>query len=718
MAALLACVLLCGGSADRVRLELRNGEAATGTLEDVDAEGRYVLVLKDGTKKRIPYREVVDVRILAGGNEWPEGNPARPRWPEFPRIPDLVSFVMDRLGEIGRGEGESAEEEIGRAVELVRGRDLTGALRRTAEALKRDPAALTSLLMHAALAAETGGSDAAFESALTAIRFHPDSSAAYRVASEIAYRRGLESKGNDFYAEALARSSSGPEKLWRLAHFWRARDEKKARSFFDAYLAADPDLTGAFSVEGMLLRRARALAAAGKTQEAAAAFAQLFAGSPRVARRFSKEFGDLLKKRARELARAGKTEAAVCDLEEAEILVPEEKNALAKERRKLVLSGLYEACRVVRSLSRLDLIRDRLAGEDPGLSGKTLETLAFAYSRLFRDFLRRGEAVRAVACLEHALKAGIVLSRRAEVAAALKSRRNDISAEDAYTLSRALYRVDSSFLREKGRFLLDPQAARLRTKLGAGKVDFVGKRLSELKEMFGEAPELRRLEADWTFRRNKRLAVASGSTSTDSRNTVAAGDLLAYFPVEEGRWWRYVSRGGGKEYWRVAKVRKKSTGLEVSFTGEAVQGDRKVPCGKVAYITHNAVFVSAPSPELGGRLLMWEPAGKEEKPRVFENGPSRSEISYASLADTVTVNGKTYEDCRHVVVRNSLVDPAGEGVRFTVESHYWYAPEVGLVKIEDDEGNVWELAAWGREGEKAEEPAVVSYPGGENDEAE
>jgi hypothetical protein len=694
MGIVLTCALVVAGGGDLVRLQLRDGQVAEGTIASIDESGNYLFRTVGGGSRSIPYRNVLDIQILrpAEGNAWTPAGEVE--WPAFPRSPDLVELVVRRLADLPPSRAEQARRALGGAVDLVRARSIKAAVVPLSEAVQREPSWEAARLLRAAVWAELGLLASAQEDAAAAVRFDPEDSVAFEVSAEIAYRRGLSRQGDAFYARAIERRSRGPEREWRLGHFWLDRDPERAAAHFEAYRASDPELAEPFAVEGKLLRRARRERDAGRREGAGQYLEALFRRSPVLARHLGAEFGELLVDRAEALAREGKPEAAARDLEEAGFLLPARREELEGKRRALEAEALYAASREVNSLEKLTAIRARLWELFPELPQAAVEHLARAYGRLCAAELETPDAGGAVACMLQAAEIGVVPSACEAIVTALRGLRNAVSPEAARVLSAGLNRVDPTFLKQECSFLLDPQLEEVRSTLAGGRTAAVKNRLDALEEVFGPTPGLSRLRADWE---SHRALGQDGTAAANAAEPAAGGQLLTYFPVEMGRWWEYAAGDGRRERWRVDAVRQEGGVTAVTFSGETIGPEGRVPVAREAFFTGDAVYVGAPSLEAGGRLVLWRPRSDRLESRRYRRGARLHELSYKSLNASVTFRDKTFRNCRHVTSVSSLVDPVTGPTPFRVETHSWYAPDIGLVRIEDDGGNHWELVNWGRD---------------------
>ncbi len=703
MGLVLTCVLILASSEELVRLQLRDGTVTEGTVVRIDGEGRYVVRQVGGSVMHVPYGDVLNVQILKPGEENRPTPGGAPQWPRFPRQVDLIGFVMGHVSTLPVSDREGARSAFSHALELVRAQNYAGALPLVSDAVSADPSWETVLLLRAALLAELGFSARAQEDAARVLRFNPGLVPGYEVASEIAYRRGLRGEGDELYADGISRSYGSPERDWRLGHFWLTRDPERAATCFSAYLEADPTLTQSFSVEGRLLHQARRERAAGKLERASRTFDEFFRGSPMIARAFSEEFGELLTERAGKLSDQGKAGAAARDIEEAARLMPHREAELAPRLRSLTAAELYTAARQVSTLKQAEHLREQLQRVFPVLPSEARHHLAGAYGRVCAEALRAGDVVRAVESMVAAEGIDAALCQREEVVRALQDRTDQLTASEAWTLSEALYGFDPVFLKKQCAFLLGVQLEELTGELEAGDGAGVSRKIAALEEMFGAAPGLSQLKKDVTSCEDRLRAVRQTSPHVSSGEARIAEDLLTYFPVEVGRWWEYVAGDGRRERWRVEDIRSDGDMITVRFEGQETGPGGTVPMAKDVFITAEAIFATAPSWEAGGRLLLWRPPGEPSEKARFQHGAHLHEWWYAALDDTISLGEETFRDCRHVVMGSSIVDPLTGPTRFAFESHHWYAPDVGLIRIRDDSGNAWNLVNWGRGGQEAGE---------------
>ncbi len=700
MAYCLAFLLFFAGGDEFVRLQLRDGATVKGTVTRIDEKGRYVLRRADGETERISYDNVLNVTVLTGERDGAEAGEGALSWPGFARKPDLIAFIVKQLNLLPDGGSEAAIHSFIRGVELIRNDDLPAAIHELSQVLEKQPAWLTALFLRAAAFAESGELHAAAGDAAAALRLGPDSVPAYELAAEISFRRGLRHQGNLLYAEALSRSYSGAERNWRLGHFWLEKDPEKARGFFAAYQKQDPDLEMNFCVEGRFVRLAWGLELAGNYDRAVSLYQELMAKSPFLGRSYRTQFGKTLHCRAQSSADAGNTGAAIFDLKEAALYLPGQKRLLELEAGRLTIEGISLLLTDVSSLEMLLHLQRQLGDVSGQIPPSVTNLLTDAYKSLCRRYFEENRIDRVIEVLNTVRASGIEWKEVGSAFNRYVAQHAKISAANALQLAETFSRFDRGFLQAGGRFLLEPQLAELRKDLVKGKIEGIGEKVRRLESLFGRLKEIEELKTTWRALEKDGYVRLNGSADDDTSDCHDA--LLSFFPMEKGLWWEYVSSTGKRERWRIDEVVNEQHCLKACFTGEITGPKGTFPCEKNVYFTGSQVLAHAPKIDDGGRLLLWAPLKTGASVTTSKQPVHRRIKSYVSLDETLACNGKKFTGCAQVKVRNLLVDQVSGECRMKVESHYWYAPDVGLVRIESQGDETWTLASWGRDIQMAE----------------
>ncbi len=708
MSLFVAVLLFLAGGEDAVRLELRGGKTVEGSLLALDDEGNYVVRTAQGARERIPYRDVLNV-VAASGTE-PEASVDVPAWPEFPRPSELTAVVVRDLGSLPESKDTEAVRRFARAVEAVRGGEMRSAAQELNETVNADPVWAGPRVLRAAVLAELGVLGHAYDDIAIARASGGVPAAADDIAAEICYLRGLTALGDAAYAEALARRCEGAEREWRLGHFWRGRNEEKARAHFAAYLAADPELALPFSVEGALRARMRAERDARRFDRAALYARRLQEGSPYVAAHFRLELVELLKQRAAGLAREGAVNAALADFGECAELVPEERAALERAGTALAVGALRESLAQARTRAQIVVIDEQLERIQTPPTPDIVGALRAAYVRACREALARNDVADACACLEAVQRREMGRADVAEAVKPLAAAASGVGAEDARLLAKTIARICPEYLSAEGSFLSATLIEEARRNLREGARGTARRELTDIARLFGETPAVAQLSAEI----DKAEAATPAARAAPGEATEAAAEdetrLLGYFPLETGRWWDYASKDGQRELWRIAALEHVQGVLRAEFTGTLTDAKGTFPCRKEIFFNGKDVYAHAPTAADGGRLLLWTPIRAGGEGRVFRNANQVRERSYAALSEKVRCGERNFADCLHVVVRNALVGNDQALPAFSLASHYWYAPDIGLVRIEAEGGEVWELTAWGKGEPPKREPGPAPAP--------
>lgn len=681
---------------DIVELQLSQGRSLQGTVTGMDNAGRYRVRKSDGSTECIPYGDVLDIRIVKGEGKTRWAAPVDPGWPRFERPLNLLDHVMKQLTILPAATQKGAVKAFMRTLDMIRGGNRRSALYGLTEVLSLDPEWSTALLIKAALLSEMNDLPAAHHESMAVIRLVPNLVIGYEVAAEIAYRRGLDSRGDHMSAQGIARQYTGPEKEWMLGHFWLDRDRAKAEQHFKAYRDADPELVQAFCVEGMLLRLARQAQALADFESAGVLYARLRRGSPVVADWCRPEIGALLKRRAAHDAGNGHIGGALQDLEEAAACLPGERVALRKEAVSLASRALYDALLNCQSCEAIDGIRGQFEDLLGSLPALARERLGQGYNRVCVEALAAGEVDHAVQCLNGLglLKAG--LGNLHPLKAIFDRETMILSGRDAQRLCAALHAVDPDFLARQGDRLLAFQLEDLRKQLPLHQFDEIQETINRLTVHFGPSEALDRFKADAEKAKALAEAVRRGTGGSDGQAMSSDGEaLLAYFPLEAGAWWTYVSSTEQRETWRIDHVEQRD-GLKARFSGDVTGPRGSVAEAKDIYFNGREILAHGPSPAEGGDLLLWSPLSLGEAARSMNHAAQQKARTYVSFSEKVRCRDKVFQDCLHVKVSHSLLDPMSGDLRIKVDSHYWYAPAVGLVKIETQGGETWELIDWGK----------------------
>ncbi|MBI4582855.1 MAG: hypothetical protein HY717_02305 [Planctomycetes bacterium] len=171
-------------------------------------------------------------------------------------------------------------------------------------------------------------------------------------------------------------------------------------------------------------------------------------------------------------------------------------------------------------------------------------------------------------------------------------------------------------------------------------------------------------------------SAAAAVASQGHEITGAAG----YFPLQAGNWWAYRHGDGTRDVHRLEKIDGPAGQRTVYRFGNEIEfGETKVPYSKSGFFEEGILFLGAAAdPAQADRVLALPlQAGHEWS---WERGEIIYEREYLSTGATVQCRAGTFTRC--LKVRASSRYHSGAKDAPAVQQLFYYAPGVGLVKIE------------------------------------
>ena len=459
------------------------------------------------------------------------------------------------------------------------------------------------------------------------------------LAARAAFELGYRKLGAQLQAEAIEAGAEGPEREYRLARFWRARDPDRSRKAWLEYRRLDPDWEKVSTVEGSRLKQAVQTLERGSVSEAVSILAHLCEESPWMEEDARPILLRALTARAERSQAAGRSEIAIGDLRAVEEEFPD-RRAEIEPRRREIEDGWVKA---------------RLKG------AATVRELAAAvkgFSLLIPDVKERFGATIASAFVEAA--------------------RSDLGREGFDAAAQAL-KAGAEFGAVADGALVDTLADVVRKDASAGDLARARARLKLLTDLGlkGEAIDRAKREVERGVEAPRPAPESAGKSEE-----LADPAAIPHFPLVVGSQWRYLYGDGSREVLKMSEIEPRKDGRSAyRFTSELILGDARIPYQKTGYFSGSCFHLGSSSRALGADPILKAPVACGTR-WSWRKGDIACEREYVAVDARVTCRAGSFDNCLKVKATSRL-DSGGTKSRPIVQWFY-YASGVGLVKIEGE----------------------------------
>ncbi|MDQ7778390.1 MAG: tetratricopeptide repeat protein [Planctomycetota bacterium] len=269
--ALLFLALCCAVSAaaERVTVHLKNGTRLTGELVEF-SDGRKYVIAYDGQRKEIEESDVRSLEVLSAA--LPEAGIDAGQDAAQAGIGPLDS-EEPQFAAMAPSAVEKANESFTKADEAEKAHEYDRAIELFAEASKCDPWFAIARFRLARVLAKAGRFSECEREIDGILKIDPVSIPALELKHFLYQKTGQKDLQLVAREEMLAARYTGAELIYRKAHLWlRSGNMTKARAAWAEYLSADPSLSGVFNIEARLMREGRGYLEKGDHDTAVARF--------------------------------------------------------------------------------------------------------------------------------------------------------------------------------------------------------------------------------------------------------------------------------------------------------------------------------------------------------------------------------------------------------------------------------------------------------------
>jgi hypothetical protein len=687
-------------------IETIGGRAYRGRVIGYESSTKSYLVLVDGSRTAIPESEILTIRNVldvpagtlatiekrtapaqAGRTSSPavqgpaEKDRAAKTAPDRPATSSTSSTSSDgdlvTLESLIRqassfpipGKPE-AREALDAAWGKLRGGEPLAAVEPLTKALAADPACPGPAALLAAVRLDVERDPAAAHGIATAaLARTPDFLPLVALASRTSLALGYRNLHAKLEGARIAARYEGAEREYRMFRFLQIRDPEAARKAWSEYRRLDPRWEKA-TAEGRAARDGIEAIDGGDEGRGIGILARAVEDNPLLAEEARPHLVRAFLARARKSETAGRHEFALADLRAAAEEDPGKAEEIAARRKeiedawtKVRLAGATTAEEIEEASHDLGrLIED--------VKGKCGPAFAGALSRIAAEAASREDFDGTVRCLKATETYGAkpeaaVLEKLAAIVAGDIARRDTARAGERLGVLEALPR-DGTGLDGRLVSLRSDLEKALRPSKDADDAD----RADRLASAPPPAPASRRPEVS-----------VEGAPSTPE--AAAGPSTMPYLPLIAGTRWSYVYGDGSKENQVLERIEEGKDGETVyRFASALVVRDDKVPYHKTGRFSGQYFQITSGmrSSGVGDRVLKLPVVLGDRW--TWRKGDIVCEREYVATDAKVESRAGTFENCLKVKA-TSRFDAGGTRTR-PIEQYFYYAPNVGLVRIEGE----------------------------------